>query len=149
MSFGTELRAEREQRGVSLADIAAGTKIAERHLAALERDEYRDLPGGIFNRGIVRGYCRLLSLNEQEWLDRFVSSTQVASTEPDWAEFAENVSRNRPPAGASSQRWWGVVLMLIALAALGWSAWHFVLKPRLGHAASGAPPTAAATRFSL
>lgn len=145
MSFGTDLRTERERRGVTLADISAGTKIAERHLDALERDEHGELPGGIFNRGIVRGYCRHLGLNEDQWLQRFESSRQVAPAEPDWTEFAENVKRNRPPSGASNHRWWGVILMLIALAALAWAAWHYVGKPRLTHPLPETPPAGAST----
>jgi cytoskeleton protein RodZ len=130
LSFGTELREERERRGVDLSAIAERTKVAERYLRALEEDNHGQLPGGIFNKGIVRGYCQQLELDEQEWLDRFNASFEPVVAEPDWDTFAENVKRNRQIAGASRRRWWGVALMVLALIALGWVAWHFVLKPR-------------------
>ena len=131
MSFGTELREEREHRGVHLSVIAERTKVSERYLRALEEDAYDQLPGGIFNKGIIRGYCQQLDLDEEEWLARFAASFESAGGEPDWNSFAENVKRNRELVGASRRRWWGVALMLLALAALVWMAWHYVVKPRM------------------
>ena len=46
-SFGTKLRREREQRKVTLEDVSLSTKIATRHLQALEADKFDQLPGGI------------------------------------------------------------------------------------------------------
>ncbi|HEY5331794.1 MAG TPA: helix-turn-helix domain-containing protein [Acidobacteriaceae bacterium] len=131
MSFGSELREERERRGVGLSAIAERTKVSERYLHALEDDAHDQLPGGIFNKGIVRGYCQQLDMDEDEWLGRFAASVESAGGEPDWNSFAENVKRNRELAGASRRRWWGVALMVLALVALGWVAWHYVVKPRM------------------
>ena len=132
MSFGTELRRERETRGIDLAAIAAGTKLSERYLRALEADDHAQLPGGNLNKGMVRGYCRHLGLDEHEWLERFnAASVPVAASEPDWESFAENVKRSRTFAGASRRRWWGIVLMLVVLTALTWGVWHFIVKPRM------------------
>jgi cytoskeleton protein RodZ len=132
VSFGSDLREERERRGVGLSAIAERTKVSERYLRALESDQHDQLPGGIFNKGMVRGYCQQLELDERDWLSRFAASIESAGGEPDWNSFAENVRRNRQLAGASRRRWWGVALMLVALVVLGWCAWHFVLKRSLG-----------------
>ena len=142
MSFGSELRHQREQRGVGLAAIAAGTKVSERHLRALEDDDHTELPGGIFNKGMVRGYCRHLGLNEQEWLERFSRSFETEAGDPDWSAFAENVKANRVRTGAARRRWWGVALMLVALALLAWAAWRFVLKLRFIRPRADAPVAA-------
>ena len=48
MSFGENLRRERELRGIELRDIADATKISMRFLQALEQDRPEILPGGIF-----------------------------------------------------------------------------------------------------
>ena len=132
MPFGKELQLEREKRGVSLETVADETKVSTRFLRALEVDDYSSLPGGVFQRGIVRSYCRSLGLDEQEWLTRFASSTQAAVDEMDWTAFAENVKRTRVATRSSMRpRWWGVVLMLLGLLALTWVAWRFVVKPRM------------------
>jgi cytoskeleton protein RodZ len=57
--FGEDLRRERVSRGIALETITDSTKISSRHLAALELDQFERLPGGVFNKGIVRGYARV------------------------------------------------------------------------------------------
>ena len=46
MSFGDELRRERELRQVSLREVSQATKISLRYLEALERNDFAGLPGG-------------------------------------------------------------------------------------------------------
>ena len=134
--FCDELRWERERRKVSIEKICEETKVASRHLLALEAGEYDALPGGVFRQGIVRSYLAALQLDEVPWIERFEASLResgTASTEAkDWTEFAENVRRNRggleSPTG---MRWMGVAMMLGSLMALGWSVWKFALHGRL------------------
>jgi cytoskeleton protein RodZ len=130
VSFGRDLQLERENRGVSLEELAQGTKVPSRFLCALEADNFSGLPGGVFNKGIVSSYCRHLGIAEESWLARFAASTHTSSDERDWAVFAENVKRNRVQMGTGMrQRWWGVLLLLIVLVALAWVTWHYVIQP--------------------
>ena len=46
MDVGTELRNGRERRGISLAVLAATTKISVANLQAIERGDFARLPGG-------------------------------------------------------------------------------------------------------
>ena len=49
-----------------------------------------------------------------------------------WAEFAENVRRNRGESDRGiSLRWMGVIAMMAALVVAGWCVWKFVLEGRL------------------
>jgi cytoskeletal protein RodZ len=115
VSFGAELQQERLKRDVSLESISETTKVAMRYLRALEEDTYAKLPGGVFNRGIVRGYCRCLELNEEEWLERFNTFAR-SEGEEDWTEFAQNVKRNRGSIESRNRmRWLGVLAMLLVL----------------------------------
>src|SRR5277367_6227718 len=96
--FCDELRRERERRKVSIEKISEETKVATRHLLALEAGEYSALPGGVFRKGIVRSYLTALGLDEASWIERFEASLEERSASAeaaDWAEFAENVRRNR------------------------------------------------------
>jgi cytoskeletal protein RodZ len=134
--FCDELRWERERRKVSLEKISEETKVASRHLHALEAGEYGALPGGVFRKGIVRSYLVALGLDEVSWIERFEASLRESGAEStegkDWAEFAENVRRNRV-AGESrtGMRWAGVAMMVVSLVVLGWSVWKFALHGRL------------------
>jgi cytoskeleton protein RodZ len=131
VSFGRELQLERQRRRISLEAISEGTKVPTRHLRALEQEEYTQLPGGVFNKGIVRSYCRHLGLDEREWLEKFPSN-QIVESEPDWESFAENVRRSRVGRRhRTGAQWLGVLVMLMALVGLGWAAWRFVLQPRM------------------
>lgn len=62
---GQRLRAERECRGLSIAEVASQLKLAPRQVDALERDDHGALPGGLFVRGFLRNYARLLELDPQ------------------------------------------------------------------------------------
>jgi cytoskeletal protein RodZ len=133
--FCDELRGERERRKISIETICEVTKISSRHVRALEAGEYNELPGGVFRKGIVRSYLKVLELDEVPWIERFEATMREHGTsepnEEDWAEFAENVRRNRGGAeSANKLRWMGVVMMLAMLAALGWGVWKFVLHGR-------------------
>ena len=134
VGFGQELRDERERLGVPLEALADATKVPVRNLRALESDHWAELPGGVFTRGIVRGYCKVLGLPEHQWMERLTASAEHAAAELDWTEFAQNVKRTRVQTSpAARKRWWGVAGMLLTLAALAWAAWQFVLHDRLPH----------------
>lgn len=74
MSFGENLRRERELRGVTLREIADTTKISMRFLQALEQDRLEVLPGGAFRRAFVREYARHLGLDTQRVLGDFAAA---------------------------------------------------------------------------
>jgi cytoskeletal protein RodZ len=134
--FCDELRGERERRKVSIEKICEETKVASRHFVALEAGDYNSLPGGVFRKGIVRSYLTALGLEETPWLERFEASLRDSGAGvevvEDWAEFAENVRRNRTGTESKTgMQWVGVGMMLASLAALGWGVWKFALHGRL------------------
>jgi cytoskeletal protein RodZ len=125
MRFGQELREQRERQGIALDDVAVATRVSLRHLHALEDERFRDLPGGVFNRGIVRSYCLHCGLNAEKTLQDFNAALRTAGIEPqakedDWVEFAEAVRRSRKTKESQTRwRWLGVVGILTAVLALG------------------------------
>jgi cytoskeleton protein RodZ len=149
--FGDALRREREARGIALETITNSTKISSRHLFALEQDQFDRLPGGVFNRGIVRGYARVVGLDEETWVDRFMSayqsSGQLIQDDADWVKFAENVVKQRTTENdrqAQRLRWAGVLLLVILIAGLGWFVYHFVREKTSEHGSRGPAPTSSA-----
>jgi len=131
--FGRELRTERESRGIRLDAISDLTKINGRYLAALEEDQFEQLPGGVFNKGIVRSYARVVGLDEDFWVGRYMEayqqSGQLKTDDADWIAFAENVGKTRQQEGHRPDlrlRWTGVGMLLLLLAGLGWFVWSYV-----------------------
>ncbi|MCU1320662.1 MAG: Transcriptional regulator [Acidobacteriaceae bacterium] len=130
--FCDELRWEREQRNVSLETICAVTKVQSRYLQALEAGDYGNLPGGVFRKGILRGYLAVLGLDETDWMQRFEASyssqNHSEAEAADWVEFAENVRRTRKQGRPNTGlRWLGVVGMFALLVLVGWLVWTLVV----------------------
>jgi cytoskeletal protein RodZ len=123
-NFGEDLRMERLSRGIALEHITAVTKISHQHLEALEEERFRALPGGIFSKGIVRGYAGALGLDPRAWTERYLqaylASGQVLDDDRSWMEFASNVGKarsQRRDAVETRLRWIGAILMLLVVLA--------------------------------
>jgi cytoskeleton protein RodZ len=70
--FGAHLKQAREQRGISLRQIATATKISMGALEALERNDFSRLPGGIFSRAFVRAYALEVGLDPEQTVQDFL-----------------------------------------------------------------------------
>jgi cytoskeletal protein RodZ len=62
------LAAARERKGVDLYRAERDTKIRARYLAALERGDYRELPGAVYTKGFLRNYAIYLGLDPEDVL---------------------------------------------------------------------------------
>jgi transcriptional regulator with XRE-family HTH domain len=71
-SFGTRLRAQREQQQVSLAAISAKLKIKVSLLEQLENDRVTYWPKGIFGRAYLRDYAREIGMDPESVVREFV-----------------------------------------------------------------------------
>ena len=62
---GRALARLREERKLSIADVAQRLKYGARQIEALEAEEFDRLPGATFVRGMVRGYAKLLETDPE------------------------------------------------------------------------------------
>jgi cytoskeletal protein RodZ len=69
--LGEVLRTAREAKGVDLPRVERETKIRERYLSALERGEYRELPGAVYTKGFLRNYGAYLGLDPEYLIDLY------------------------------------------------------------------------------
>jgi cytoskeletal protein RodZ len=79
--LGEVLRAAREAKGVDLPRVERETKIRERYLSALERGEYRELPGAVYTKGFLRNYGAYLGLDPEYLIDLYRLETAPSGTE--------------------------------------------------------------------
>ena len=70
-TLGEKLRQAREARGISITEVAEQTRISRLYLESIENDDYRPLPGGIFNKGFVKSYARHVGVDEAEALSDY------------------------------------------------------------------------------
>lgn len=84
LTLGEKLRQAREERGFTLGDVAEQTRISSLYLESIENDDYKILPGGIFNKGFVKSYAKFVGINEAEALADYTSLIAGPSgSEPD------------------------------------------------------------------
>lgn len=65
-TVGARLRRAREHAGLSLAAVAADTRISQRQIEALEAGNYAALPGRTYAVGFSRSLARAVGLDEAE-----------------------------------------------------------------------------------
>ena len=128
-SIGEKLRLARETRGIALRDISEQTRISMRYLEAIETDDYRRLPGGIFNRSFIRAYAKFIGYDQDQAIDDY-GRTLRERGEPDEESspkpykslvYTEDGSHNRSP-------FMTLLLALVILAVLSlcvWAGLHF------------------------
>jgi cytoskeletal protein RodZ len=125
-SIGEKLRLARETRGIALRDISEQTRISMRYLEAIEADDYRRLPGGIFNRSFIRAYAKFIGYDEDQAIDEYARTLRERG-EPDEESSSKPykslvyTENNRSPLMT-------LVLALVILTVLSlcvWAGLHF------------------------
>jgi transcriptional regulator with XRE-family HTH domain len=85
-SFGARLRLHREQKHVSLGEVAEQTKIKASLLEGLERDDISQWPAGIFRRAYVRAYAAAIGFDPdtavREFLAVYTNPAETAEPPP-------------------------------------------------------------------
>jgi transcriptional regulator with XRE-family HTH domain len=131
MSVGNRLRAAREAAGLSRADIAARTRITERHIAAIEADDFGALAGRTYAIGFSRNYAKAVGLDPAAVAEdvRQLTSQADAASEAGMLDDLEPGDPSRVPT--RSMAWLaGVAAFVVVIA--GYFAWHTFYVPELG-----------------
>jgi cytoskeletal protein RodZ len=110
--FGRYLRAERELRQISLAEISSGTKIPVRTLQCLEEGSWGSLPAEVFLRGFVRSYARYVGLPVDEAGARFDTTMARIHAAQD---VADTEAVGDAAAEVGGRRRFGLALFVIIL----------------------------------
>lgn len=127
-TIGEQLRLAREERGIPLREISDQTRISVRYLEAIEANDYKRLPGGIFNRSFVRAYARHVGYDEKQAIEgytRYLRDQGDTSDEVTTTPFHSKVYTDTPATRSPFLTVFLAVIILavltlIALAALYW-----------------------------
>lgn len=124
LTAGNRLRSAREASGLSRSDIASRTKIAERHLLAIEEDRFGDLAARTYAVGFARAYARALGLDEREIAA--VVRAQLEADVPDRPDMAQSFEPGDPARVPPVRVAWlaaGAAVVVIALLLVFWSSY--------------------------
>lgn len=132
-SFGEHLRREREMRGISLDEIAVGTKISARNLLALEDEKFNQLPGGIFNKGFVRAYAKFLGIDQEQMVAEYETASQETEVAREQklkdafskAEFRKLKQDDSMEISFEPKSQWGTIAIIVLIAALAYVGYNF------------------------
>jgi cytoskeletal protein RodZ len=72
-SLGQKLKEERLRQGQQLRSIADDLRIVSRYLEAIEAEDWKQLPGGFFNRSFIRQYAQSLGFDPAKIEEEFAS----------------------------------------------------------------------------
>jgi cytoskeletal protein RodZ len=89
---GEQLRSAREAKGISLEDLAAQTRIPQRHLASIETGDWDNLPAATYTIGFAKSYAGAVGLDRSEignQLREEMGGQRFASTSNDLFEAAD------------------------------------------------------------
>jgi transcriptional regulator with XRE-family HTH domain len=70
-AFASNLRRTRLQRGITLAQIAESTKVAEDLLEGLEQNDFSLWPSGIYARAFITQYALAIGVDAEVTVDEF------------------------------------------------------------------------------
>lgn len=145
---GTTLLRAREAAGLKLSDIAARTRIAERHLLMIEQGKFSGMASRAYAVGFARSYARALGLDEQATADAV--RAELAGQEPSSDRYQPSTFEPGDPARVPSARIaWIAGLGALAVVVIGYVLWRSFYSPAMPFpepvaSQSAAAPVAAA-----
>ena len=109
IEFGNTLRAAREAKGYTVAQIAETTRLAPSIIEDLEKEDFTRIPAPIYGRGFVKLYCEAVGIDHKplvaEFMEIFngnhVTAIKERPTRPSAAPVAPApIAPEPPPAPA-------------------------------------------------
>jgi len=134
-TLGQQLKQSREEKNISLQEIAESTHISVRFLQAIENDAYDVLPGGVFNRAFVRKFARQVGYDEEQAVNLYQEQWQEQGGDPERG-YQLGVEEFESRQTTSN----GLLLSFVALiviGALAYAAWLY-LNPAVPDSGRGA-----------
>lgn len=117
-TIGEQLRLAREGRGIPLREISDQTRISIHYLEAIEMNDYKRLPGGIFNRSFVKAYARYVGFDEKEAVEGYTRYMRELGDTGDEVAITPYHSKVYTDASATRSPILTVVLAIVILAIL-------------------------------
>jgi len=122
MSVGQRISDARGRRGMTVADVAAATRIRASIITRIEADEFDGIDAEVFVRSYVRTIATTVGLDPQEILELFVEETgsampvvraPIAATASDI--FAASKRETLPPKKTVNRTALIVALVIVAV----------------------------------
>ena len=118
-TLGEKLRQAREARDITISEVAEQTRISPLYIESIENDDYRILPGGIFNKGFVKSFAKYVGVDEQEALQDY---SRIISEQQGYQKEEETKSY-RPEVLTDDRSSSTIPTVIVAVIILGLMTW--------------------------
>ncbi len=119
-SLPERLLSAREHKGVDLFRAERDTKIRARYLAALERGDYRELPGAVYTKGFLRNYALYLGLDPDDVLVQWRRERGESAVAEPMAVVPRAIAAPRQGLTFSPRMVGGLLLGLVVVAVVAY-----------------------------
>jgi cytoskeletal protein RodZ len=109
LTAGQRLRAAREEKGLSLENVASETRIPQRHLESLETGDWDRLPAPTYTIGFAKSYASAVGLDRADIGEQL--REEMGGTRPD----SSTVEHFEPADPARSMPRWLVLSAAVAI----------------------------------
>ncbi len=118
-AVGRLLREQREERGISIEEVAKSLRIRAAFLKAIEQGRFEELPGAAYIPAFLRGYASYLGLDAQKVLTAYQLSGSLPVVRPVSLPADFPLAEKRAPVGLA-------VLTVLLVIAAGYAVWHYL-----------------------
>jgi cytoskeletal protein RodZ len=151
-NVGAALRRVREQRGLSIEQLAHATKIAPLTIRAIEQNQIERVPRGIFLRGFLRAYAGHVGLDVEDtvakYLAQFDELPEPVRSAPSVAPAAEG--DDSFPLVMEDERRGALGRRIVVAAAIALCVWGYLtLRESQAPETVALPPAAAPQNSQL
>ena len=115
--LGERLRAAREQKELTVEQVAEATKIPLNYLYALEEEAFDVFTSGLHARGFLRNYASFLNLDPEQTVDLLDQARGMTRSKKPSSTRRPNDAQRPPPSMLSIDLFLGLVI--VALISLG------------------------------
>lgn len=127
MQIGEQLKEAREQKGLTLDDIQATTKIQKRYLVAIEQDDFHALPGRFYARAFIKEYAKAVGIDDEELLADF-DEENVNVEEEETISYSRLKQSSRAGRGSSILSYLPTVIVVILVIGIIVVSWFLYQK---------------------
>ncbi|MCL2789730.1 MAG: helix-turn-helix domain-containing protein [Desulfobulbus sp.] len=151
-SVGEQLRQARQNKSLSLEEVAAATRIARANLQAIEAMDFERLPADSFTRGQIILYAAFLEIDDRSLADRFFLGRD-GGKRPQLTPLQQSLRKQRlapkklaEPTHVSSATIASILLLLIVCSFtifclyFSWNPFAFLTDKIFPHASASHSP---------
>jgi cytoskeleton protein RodZ len=142
MSLGERFRTAREQRGLTLSEVAEHLRIRSLYLAAIEDENWSAIGAPVYARGFLRTYARYLQIDAEEAVAEY---NRAVPSSPLQASLPRYSRAGREPGGLRPLLW---IAGVVALGLVAFVVYLSVAPPRAAQPLAQAPASSLAAARS-